>query len=128
MATTVNEATGEVSVELGGKTFRLRATMPRVAEFEATLGVDGLAGIQKCLQDSKTNAVYQGLRCLCVSGNEADLEELLLTPNLGEATSAIYKALTAGLPQEPARGNARATTATKTRAPRGRDTASLPSV
>lgn len=127
MATTVNEATGEVTTELGGKTFRLRATMPRVAEYEAVLGVDGLDGVQKALQASKTKAVYEGLRCLCVSGNEAELDDLLLTPNLGEATAAIYKALTAGLPQEPARGNGRATTAKKTREPRGRDTASLPS-
>ena len=47
MTTTVNPATGEVAVELGGQTFRLRAAMRRVGELETQLGVTGLAACRK---------------------------------------------------------------------------------
>lgn len=127
MAVTLNPATCEVTVDLGGKSFRLHATMPRVAEFEASIGARNIKGVMEALAESRTKAVYEGLRCLCVSGNDAELDSLLFGPNVGDAVAALFKALTAGLPDpEPSRGNARATT-TKTRERRGRDTGSSPS-
>jgi hypothetical protein len=95
----VNAATGEVTVELAGKTFRLHATMPRVADYQAKLGVRGFRGIHEGLEQSDARAVYHGLRALCSSGNGEAFDGMLLTPHMAPAIAAIYKALFAGLPE-----------------------------
>lgn len=100
----VNPATGEVVAELGGKTFRLRATMQRVGELETRLGVDGLPGVTAKLQQKSAGATLIALQCLCVSGNEDELDELHYG-EIASAIAAIWQALAAGLP-ESAKGKA----------------------
>jgi hypothetical protein len=69
MTATVNPATGEVAVELGGQTFRLRAAMWRVGELEAQLGITGLGVLHERLTVASPRATHKALRCLCVSDN-----------------------------------------------------------
>lgn len=114
--TVVNPATGEVSVELGGVQFRLRATMQRVGELEATLGVDGLPGVQQKLTHKSAGATLAALKCLCVSENEDLLDDLPYGEIL-PAIEAVWKALAAGLPDPK---KARAVTSRANGQPRGR--------
>lgn len=102
-----NDMTGEVTIDLAGKTFKLHATMPRLAEYQSRMGVVGLGALQRMIVSLDATAIYQGLRCLCTSGNEADLDTMLLTPHLEAANEAIIAALSAGLP-EPSEKKAKA--------------------
>jgi hypothetical protein len=105
MTTTVNPATGEVAVELGGQTFRLRAAMRRVGDLETQLGVTGLAGVQEKLSLASAGITFTALRCLCVSDNVEALDDLLYT-EITPAIDAVWKALLFGLP-EPCQGRRR---------------------
>lgn len=103
----VNEATGEVTVELAGKTFRLHATMKRFADYQAALDVVGMGGMWSMLSQRDPRAIYEGMRCLCSSGNAAELDDMLLIPNLAAMADAIQAALLAGMPNDKgkSRGN-----------------------
>lgn len=100
----INEMTGEVTFDLAGKPFRLRATMPRVAQLQAELGIVGLGAISVRLAAADATAIYLGLKCLCAAADDmrqaelARLDDALLTPSLVAAQSAIMAALEAGLP------------------------------
>lgn len=94
----LNEATGELMVELAGTRFRLHATMPRVAQYQAALGVTGFAALERMLDTGDARAVYHGLRCLCSSGNAGAIENLHLIRHLVAAVRAIRAALLASLP------------------------------
>ena len=45
MSVSINEATGEVTFEVAGKTFRLHGTMERMADLERALGASGLPAV-----------------------------------------------------------------------------------
>ena len=98
----VNEATGEVTFDLAGKSYRLHATMKRMADLQAKLAVPGLSMTSLLLSQSDPRALYFGLKCLCSSGNSADFDEMLLTPHIPAIADAVTAALNAGLP-EPAK-------------------------
>jgi hypothetical protein len=125
MSVSINEATGEVSVELGGQEFRLLATMRRMGDLERALQVPGLLELQEKLLLKSSDMTLIGLRALCVSGNEDQLDDLLMGPTIGPAIEAIFAALTAGLPKPGARGNAAAVRLRNGQRP-GRDTDRLP--
>lgn len=95
----VNEATGEVSFDLAGKSYRLHATMKRLAELQARLAVPGLTMTSLLLAQSDPRALYWGLVCLCSSGNAKDFDDMLLTPHIPDIARAITKAINAGLPE-----------------------------
>lgn len=116
----VNNATGEVSVELGGVTYRLRASMNRVGELEAALGVDGFGGVQQHLQRASARVTLKAWKALCTSDNAELLADANFTDQAA-AIAAIWKALTVGLPDAP-EGKAAAATGKNGRH-RGRDTA-----
>ena len=108
MSVTTNEATGEVTAVIGGNTLRLRATMARVSDYQSALNTTGIAAIEVMLRMNDARAVYHGLRCLASPDDAQKADDLLLTPNLGEAVEAVCAALAAGLPEpeEDAGGNA----------------------
>lgn len=99
-----NPVTGEVTFEIGGKEFRLHATMKRLAEYQARLQVPGLAMITMMIKCRDARAIYQGLMCLCSSNNAVNFDNMLLTPHMDEAAQAISAALEAGLPDAPTDG------------------------
>lgn len=99
MTHTVNEATGEVTVVLEGETFKLRASMGRLADFMANMNVPGFAMMHMMVAQQDPRAVYHGLRCLCTSGNEAKLKDLILGRCLLDAVPALLAAITVGLPK-----------------------------
>jgi hypothetical protein len=99
MSATVNNVTGEVTVELSGETFRLRASMGRVGDLEAQLGVDGFSGIQEQLSRISARVTPKAFKALCTSDNAAAIDELQYS-QLAPALDAVWKALTAGLPDE----------------------------
>lgn len=111
----LNAATGEVTIELDGETFKLRASMGRLADFSASLAVPGLAMMQKRIEWLDPGTLYNGMRYLCTSGNEAKLRDMLLMPHLEAIKGALLGALVAGLPELPekdAEGNGLAAGAT----------------
>jgi hypothetical protein len=124
MTTTVNPATGEVAVELGGQTFRLRAAMRRVGELETQLGVTGLGGVQEKLSQASAGITFTALKCLCVSDNAEALDDLLYT-EITPAIDAVWKALLFGLP-EPKKKPRTATVTNGQRQSPGRDSEPLP--
>ena len=99
MSVTTNEATGEVTVQLADRTFKLRATMPRVADLQSALDVNGMVSIELMLKVGDARAVYQGMKCLCASENVSALDDMLLAPHAPTAVEAILAALVAGLPE-----------------------------
>lgn len=101
----INAMTGEVSIDLAGTEFRLRATMPRLADLQARLGVPGLNSIMQRVQMMDAQALYVAMRALCSSGNADRLDDMLLTPHLTTIVAAIEASLVAGLPEAKA-GNA----------------------
>lgn len=96
---TVNEMTGEVTFDLSGKEFRIRATMARLADYQSKVGVVGLQTLSVMVSGLDARAIYLGLKCLCTSDNADTLDDMLLTPYLELANEAIVKALSAGLPE-----------------------------
>lgn len=112
---TVNAATGEVTIDLDGETFRLRASMGRLADLMANLAVPGLGMLQMMIERLDPRALYHGMRCLCTSGNEAKLRDMLLMPHVEAIKGALLGALIAGLPElkeKDAEGNGLAAGAT----------------
>jgi len=108
----INKATGEVTATLGGKTFRFHATLPRMAQYQAALKVEGIQALTRLITIGDATAIYEGLKSLCSSGNSREFDGLVLSKVLTEATAAIVAALTASLPEpEPDLGNADATEA-----------------
>jgi hypothetical protein len=124
MTTTVNPATGEVAVELGGQTFRLRAAMRRVGDLETQLGVSGLGGVQEKLSLASAGITFTALRCLCVSDNVDALDDLLYT-EITPAIDAVWKALLFGLPEPKKKPRAATLTNGQQQSP-GRDSEPLP--
>lgn len=124
MTTTVNPATGEVAVELGGQTFRLRAAMRRVGELETQLGVSGLGGVQEKLNLASAGITFTALRCLCVSDNVEALDDLLYT-EITPAIDAVWKALLFGLPEPKKKPRAATLTNGQQKSP-GPDSEPLP--
>ena len=124
MTTTVNPATGEVAVELGGQTFRLRAAMRRVGELETQLGVTGLGGVQEKLSLASAGITFTALKCLCVSDNVEALDDLLYT-EITPAIDAVWKALLFGLPEPKKKTRAATLTNGQQKSP-GRDSEPLP--
>lgn len=104
----INQATGEVTAQIGGQTFRFHATMPKMAQYQAALGVDGIQAMFRLIQEGDARAIYQGLKCLCSSRNAQAFDGMVLSKVLPDASAAIVAALTASLPEpEPdALGNA----------------------
>lgn len=94
-----NPMTGEVSFKLGSADMRVHATMPRLAEFQAAMGVQGLGALMRAVTVSDAKALYLGLRSLCSSDNAEVADTMLLAPHLQLLTEAITAALTAGLPE-----------------------------
>lgn len=103
----VNALTGEVTLEIDGETFKLRASMGRLSDLMAVLDKPGLTMLQFMMIQMDPRALYHGMRCLCTSGNEAKLRDMLLLPHLEPITGALTAALAAGLPEvkESAEGN-----------------------
>lgn len=104
----VNQATGEVTLELEGHAFKLRASMWRLAELidvlrkkasELELLQPGLALLQYKISNCDPYALYYGMRVLCTSGNEDKLKDMLLVPHIAELKGALLAALLAGLPE-----------------------------
>jgi hypothetical protein len=126
MAVSVNEATGEATVELDGITFRLHGTMTRIGDLERALGVDGLIGVNEKLARKSADVTLTALRALCTSGNEAELDGLLFGRIIGPASAAIFAAIFAALPEDIGKPRGNAVAATKGNGLRGRDTARLP--
>jgi hypothetical protein len=124
MTTTVNPATGEVAVELGGQTFRLRAAMRRVGELETQLGVTGLGGVQEKLSLASAGITFTALKCLCVSDNVEALDDLLYT-EITPAIDAVWKALLFGLPEPKKKTRAATLTNGQQKSP-GPDSEPLP--
>jgi hypothetical protein len=98
MSLTVNKATGEVTFDLHGKEYRLRASLSNLARMQAESGIEGFAEIARMLQRRDARVIYWGLSCLCVSGNARDFDDMLLMPVLNEVCAALQAALVAGLP------------------------------
>lgn len=96
-----NEATGEVSVDIAGHTFTLKATFRNMAAFQAALAVPGMAMMQMLIEGVDPRAMHAGIQCLCTSGNADALDDILLTPHLATCKEAIMSAITAGLPDAP---------------------------
>lgn len=107
----VNKATGEVEAEIGGKPYRFHATLPRMAAFQAAMGVDGIAALLGLVQQSDSRAVYHGLRTLCSNGDPREFDRLVMSRVMTDACEAIVSAMVAALP-EPDLGNAEAAKAT----------------
>jgi hypothetical protein len=123
----VDPLSGEVTVALAGTVYRFRATLPRLAAFQAALGVNGLGAVYALMKMQDARAIYHGLRCLCTSGNEGKLDEAPAAAILKDNPVAVISAvLAAGLPPMEGgdRGNAEAPT---TKKPRGRATGKSPS-
>lgn len=99
MTVEVNQATGEVTAPLAGETFKLHATLPRVAALQAALGVAGFGAMYQLIQDADGRAVYHGLRTLCSSGNAAKFDVMNIGAVVGDAVAMIVAALTAGMPE-----------------------------
>lgn len=95
----INQATGEITADIGGQTFKFHATLPRMAEYQAALGVDGMQEMFRLIQIGDARAIYRGLKCLCSSRNGAAIDALVLSKVVTEASSAIVAALTASLPE-----------------------------
>lgn len=119
----VNSATGEVTIELAGKEFRLHATMRRVADLQAQLGVNTFGAIHEKLLTLDIAALRQSLISLCTSGNENEVDDLPFGAVMQPAVDGIYATLSAGLPEE-SKGNGHATKAQR-EPRRGRDTEKL---
>ena len=96
----VNEATGEVTVDLAGETFRLKASLGRMADFQSALKKEGLQELFRALAISDQNAVLAGLRALCVSGNEAKFRDMVMPLVIADAVGALLAAMTIGMPKE----------------------------
>lgn len=94
-----NEATGEVTATIGGVVFKLRATLSRLADFQARLNVPGIGQLQMLVLSQDMRALNAGMRALLTSGNEKDLDDLLAIKHATELLGAIMTALTAGLPK-----------------------------
>lgn len=110
----VNEATGEVTATLAGETFRFHATLPRVAALQAAIGEKSLSAILAGMNRQDARVIYEGLRCLCSSGNEKKLDDFAVARIIVDAGQAILAALTAGMPEsDPKNGDAAGAT-TKT--------------
>ena len=95
----VNELTGEVSVRLDGKDFTLHATMPRVASLMSDLQLSGLKQLHLMAALHDPRLTYSGLKCLCSSGNQSEVEQLLFGAWAEDADTAILAALVAGMPE-----------------------------
>ncbi len=94
-----NPVTGEVTFTLAGKEYKLLASMKRLADYQTRLAIPGLAMITVMIKCRDARAIYEGLKCLCSSGNAADFDNMLLTPHMDTASEAISAALEAGLPE-----------------------------
>ncbi len=98
MSHTINEATGEVTVILGGETIRLKASFGRMADLQTAIGKKGLQAIFADLGISDMNAVRAGLACLG-KVSAAKLDDMNIGPNLATAISALLAAITLGMPR-----------------------------
>lgn len=96
----VNAATGAVTAVLGGHTVTLHATMARVADLQAAIGVSGFGAINAMLGMQDGRAIHQGLRCLMTSDNAEAIEELHFLAHSGAAVKVIVAALNGGLPED----------------------------
>jgi hypothetical protein len=114
----VNELTGEVTAEIGGKTFRLHATIERMAALEAELGVPNVAAIARALQDVKASAIRTTLRNFCTSGNSEAFSGMAFGRVALPAIEACMTAINAAMPEPDAKN----VEAPMTRKRRGRDT------
>lgn len=110
----VNEATGEVTETLAGETFRFHAKLPMVAALQAAIGEKSLSGIFAGINRQDAKVIYEGLRCLCSSGNAAKVDDLVLGRVLAEAGKVIATTLAAGIPQDDSSKNGDAAGATTT--------------
>lgn len=101
MPAILNEVTGEVTQTIAGKEYRFKASMSKMAEYQAKLAVPGLGVTMIMLRESDPRAIFHGLVSLCSSDNGSDFQDMLLTKHMGEAKEALIMALNAGLPDRP---------------------------
>jgi len=94
----VNEATGEVLVKIAGEEYRLKATFRNLAEYQARTAVIGLTMLHIHINQADARALFQGMKCLCISGNADKLDDINPIAWLAEIQGAIIKAITWGLP------------------------------
>ena len=86
------------------------------------MAFDGLPGVNEKLSKQSADVVLIALKTLCVSGNEAELDDLSFGRNIAPAIRALLATIFAALPEERGRGNVRAATV-RNGQHRGRDTA-----
>ena len=94
---TVNAARGEAMAVLAGAERRLCLTLGALAEIEAGLGLEGLAGLAERMRMLSARDLTVVLAALLRGGGEAaladDLERADVTP--GEAAEAVARAFAA---------------------------------
>ena len=123
MSVSINEATGEVTFEVAGKTFRLHGSMERMADLERALGASGLPAVGNALAKQSAETTLKALQTLCVSGNEAEFKKLSFGAAMPVLLRATFAAVRAALPEEDEeRGNAETATQQANGQLRGGDT------
>lgn len=105
MATEINKLSGVVSVTLDGVGYKLKATMPNMAALQAAIDVPGLRMLNALISTGDARLAYHGMRCLCVSGNAQELDNLLFPAWVADAIEAVSDALQVGLPDPVEDGN-----------------------
>jgi len=108
MSISINEATGEVTLQLSGKTFRLHGTMERMGELESALDANGLPEVGRKLSQQSARVTLKALHTLCTSGNQDELRTVAFGSAMPLLLRAIFAAVRAALPEEEdePRGNA----------------------
>lgn len=129
MTVSINEATGEVTAEIQGTTYRFHGTNKRMAELERVLEVPGLLEIYQKLNLQSARLTPLILATLCSSGHtQQDFDELTFGTSMPVVVKAISATITGALPppdeEDEKRGNGLATRATGGR--RGAATARSP--
>lgn len=95
----VNPLDGSVSVDLGGQALTFRATLVRMAKFQAECGVIGLGVIEVMLEELDPRALLAGVRHLTVSGDAAAVAEAWDASMQPALAKALLAAIKHGLPR-----------------------------
>lgn len=99
----VNAATGEVTAEIGGTTFRLFASLEGMGGVEAALGVDNALAVIEALQRIDVKAIAAAMDAFCVSGNAALLRKMPFGRVAPQAVAALIVAIAAAMPEPDGR-------------------------
>lgn len=92
-----DEVTGVVTVALEGISFRFRASLARMAEFQSQTGVLGLKRLLALIDGADQQTVHLGLKALCTSGNEALLDNMLAGRMVKVGPEILITAISAGM-------------------------------